>query len=64
MVISSQCCHAFYRENKRRRPSNIGPVFDDDGLKRYAEEENEELQQSVSFDNLFIFYDLYRNDDH
>ena len=43
MIICSQCRNAFYKENKRRHSSNVGPVFDDDGLKGYPEEENEKL---------------------
>ena len=41
MIICSQCLNAFYKENKRRHLSNVGPVFDDDGLNGYLEEENE-----------------------
>ena len=41
MIICSQCRNAFYKENKRHHSSNVGPVFDDDGLKGYPEEENE-----------------------
>ena len=41
MIICSQCRNAFYKENKRYHSSNVGPVFDDDGLKGYPEEENE-----------------------
>ena len=63
MIICSQCLNAFYRRNKRRRSSNTGPVFEDDSLKGYAEEENEELQQSISFDNLLLLDDIYGNSD-
>ena len=41
MIICSQCRNPFYKENKRRHSSNVGPVFYDDGLKGYPEEENE-----------------------
>ena len=64
MIICSQCRNAFYKENKRRHSSNIGPVFDDDGLKGYPEEENEKSWRSISFGNLLVLDDIYGNGDH
>ena len=63
MIICSQCRNAFYKENKHRRSSNVGPVFDDDGLKENPEEENEKLQRIISFDNLLVLEAIYGNDD-
>ncbi|CAF5162862.1 unnamed protein product, partial [Rotaria magnacalcarata] len=63
MIICSQCRSALYRENKRRRPSDMESICNGDDLKNYENDEDERQQEILPFDNLLILDNIYGNGD-
>ncbi|CAF1060022.1 unnamed protein product [Rotaria magnacalcarata] len=63
MIICSQCRIALYRENKRRRSSDMESICNGDDLKNYEDHEYERQQEILPLDNLLILDNIYGNGD-